>query len=236
MNIRAFHSDDEGEDEDDDDPPFLQRNIFTSQKNLRGNQKRPDLNLKDDVNEQFVDRESLKQKIFVLESEKKLLKEHLKNFYDKKGIKEETNLIQFFSTLEENVEKENGKHNGGQFSQLQPVFIKVKNTFLELVYQLEQSMNFIPFTGIDQSNKPQIYLNEMKSIIGLIFGQVLFLMSSEANFDFQLKELETNLDQIESKILAQSAQFKKHPKYQALPKSLRKASTINVEKDELIQD
>ena len=41
----------------------------------------------------FMDRDSLKQKLFLLESEKKILKEHIRNYQKSRGIKEDTNIV-----------------------------------------------------------------------------------------------------------------------------------------------
>ena len=74
FNPRLVQSDDEG---DYLDEPVINRKVFSSKKDQRSQFKPYDVDLEEDQKEEFLDRDSLQKKIFFLESEKKLLKEHL---------------------------------------------------------------------------------------------------------------------------------------------------------------
>ena len=92
---------------------------------------------------------------------------------------------------------------------LEPVFKKIKNTFLELIYQMEITSTSTSQRSKNSSTNPQTIINEMKSIIGLVFGLVFNLLNNESNFKSHISELENNLNQIEGKIQNQSLQLKK---------------------------
>lgn len=68
------------------------------------------------------------------------MKEHLIMYYKKRDIKKEINLIHFFENLESSLETERTRDSKTPLTTLDPVFTKIKGIFLELIYQLEQSI------------------------------------------------------------------------------------------------
>lgn len=72
-----------------------------------------------------------------MESEKKLLKEHLKVYYEKRGIKQEANLVHFFGNLEDELEQTESTKETGSLEALEPIFSLMKSIFLEIIYQMQ---------------------------------------------------------------------------------------------------
>lgn len=125
------------------------------------------------------------------------------------------NLLQFFTCIDRYIQ-EGPKTSFTPKEDLEPIFQKIKGTFFELIYQLEKSSLASYPQLLNTKFKQQV--TEIKTIIGLIFEQILKLFRA-TDMSHTLLELDKSLDQIEKQILQQN------------PQQFKKSHTLNTKTD-----